>query len=259
MSESTWLSVCASVRGTSHETNGLPCQDFVSIEGVGPAGDILIVALSDGAGSALHAEKGARIVVQEWIAFFKEILNDNPDPASVLSEIDKADIETIIQNIQKCIAEAADRYQSDVTEFSATLIGAVVYEGGGLVAQVGDGCWVLRSNSTIGCVTWPEVGEFVGQTVFATSKSAVKFIQMAQLPLNLDMLVGFTDGVERLALDIAAKSPSPAFFLPLARGLKELGPDSENALRAFLESDRVCSATDDDKSIAAIIKVDANF
>ena len=127
------------------------------------------------------------------------------------------------------------------------------------MAQVGDGCWVLRCNSTIGCVTWPESGEFVGQTVFATSRSAGKYIQMARLPSDLDMLVGFTDGIERLALDIAAMSPSPAFFLPLARGLKELGQGSENALRAFLKSDRVCSATDDDKSVAAIINGNANF
>ena len=259
MCESEWFYAGASVRGSSHEVNGSICQDIIHVEALGPERDILIIAISDGAGSASHADEGAKIVVEEWVAFSKNLIANNPQPATVISDIDRKDIENLMLAIQARVTESSTRHQVNPSEYSATMLGAIVHSRGGVVAQVGDGCWVLRSNDVLACASWPQGGEFVGQTVFATSKSASDFIQLATLPPEFDMLVGFTDGIERMAIDLAAMLPSSQFFLPLARGLRDLGTNAENALREFLASDRVCAVTDDDKSIVVILRRDASI
>jgi hypothetical protein len=229
------------------------------VEAYGPDEDILIVALSDGAGSASHAHEGAKIVVEEWLTFAKNLITGNPQPTAVINDIDRKDIENLISVIQARVTESSIVNKVHPSEYSATMLGAIVYRGGGVAVQVGDGCWVLRSNNVLACVSWPQGGEFVGQTVFATSKSAVNFIQLAKLPPEFDMIIGFTDGIERMCIDLAAMLPSGQFFLPLAHELRELGNDAENALREFLTSDRVCAVTDDDKSLVVIVKKDANI
>jgi hypothetical protein len=60
--ESEWQVIGAAVQGLSHQKQGLPCQDALEY-GCLPGG-LLLVALADGAGSALHAELGAQAAVQ---------------------------------------------------------------------------------------------------------------------------------------------------------------------------------------------------
>jgi hypothetical protein len=54
--ESEWQVIGAAVQGLSHQKQGLPCQDALEYSCL--PGGILLLALADGAGSALHAELG---------------------------------------------------------------------------------------------------------------------------------------------------------------------------------------------------------
>ena len=65
-----WRHFCTTVRGTSHESRGLDCQDAASVVCCEALPDTLILALSDGAGSAVHSEKGAALVVRIWSEYF---------------------------------------------------------------------------------------------------------------------------------------------------------------------------------------------
>jgi Protein phosphatase 2C len=127
-----------------------------------------------------------------------------------------------------------------------------------LFFQVGDGCWSVSRGGVLGAVTWPTQGEFVGQTEFVTSPMAARSFQMGRIEGRLDFIVGITDGLERLALDLNACVPHPPFFSPLARRLKAEGNPAafQTGLCQLLASDRVCERTDDDKSLILMVHDD---
>jgi len=56
-----WRCLAESVAGTSHLAHQLPCQDAHKILALGDKH--LVLAVADGAGSAKHAEQGAKIAV----------------------------------------------------------------------------------------------------------------------------------------------------------------------------------------------------
>ena len=67
-----WPAAAAAVRGRSHERSGAPCQDavlFLHRKG------FVTVALADGAGSALHADVGARVAVAAAVRALEELFH----------------------------------------------------------------------------------------------------------------------------------------------------------------------------------------
>ncbi len=70
----------------------------------------------------------------------------------------------------------------------------------------------------------------------------------------LSCVIGITDGLERLALDFRGCVPHPGFFTPFIKALAGMTDKElfDKELVAFLESERVCERTDDDKSIILV-------
>jgi hypothetical protein len=59
-----------------------------------------------------------------------------------------------------------------------------------------------------------------------------------------------SDGLQRLALDLARGRPYPPFFRPMFAALRDQDPDSLlGPLVEFLSSPRVNARTDDDKTL----------
>ena len=56
-----WQAIGASVQGTGHVRQGLPCQDACHWQ---VSDEHLVVAVGDGLGSALYADVGARLAVE---------------------------------------------------------------------------------------------------------------------------------------------------------------------------------------------------
>ncbi len=245
-----WRHFCTSVQGASHIENDVPCQDACALSVLG---DTVILALSDGAGSASQAERGANLVVRFWLEHFTTLLEGHPDAASVLAECDATDIELLLRRIHDAVAEEAEALEVEAGEFSATLLGAVVTPTHALVAQVGDGGWVALINGVCGCLTWPTSGEFVGQTTFATSDAAASVLQLVRLAKAPEALVGFTDGMERLLLDFQTRLPATGFFLPALRSFKQNPVHFPAQMEEYLSSEGVCARTDDDKSLGIVL------
>jgi hypothetical protein len=250
-----WRHFCTSVRGTSHASGGSDCQDAASIVCCDARPDTLILALSDGAGSAAHSAKGAALVVRIWSEYFSRLLADGPDPAAVLEGCTTATVLELLCRVREAVACEATALGAEPWDFSATLLGAVLTPSNALFAQVGDGCWVGLLEDTLSCLTWPLGGEFAGQTTFATSPSAVDALQFVRLPRAPAALAGFTDGLERLLLDFQTRLPVAGFFRPTFEALSQNTPDFQRHMEAFLRSERVCSLTDDDKSLALVVRV----
>lgn len=252
-----WRHFCTSVRGTSHESGGLRCQDASSLVFCGAHADTVVLALSDGAGSATHSEKGAALVVRIWSEYFLCLLADRPEPAAVLKSCTPSTVAEILHRIREEVAREAAALGAAPEDFSATLLGAVLTPSNALLAQVGDGCWVGLLEDKLSCLTWPLGGEFAGQTTFATSSSAVSALQFVQLPRVPTALAGFTDGLERLLLDFQTRLPVAGFFRPTFDALGQNTPDFQKHMEAFLRSERVCALTDDDKSLALVVRAPA--
>jgi hypothetical protein len=226
---------------------------------LGAHGEIVLMALSDGAGSASHSDIGAQTVVSHWLDAFTTLLHQCADPDAVLAESGATTLHTMLSNIRNSMERDALAFEVSPSDFSATLLGAVLTPSGALVAQVGDGAWVGCVNGILGCFTWPTGGEFAGQTVFATSESAPHALQMVRLSSPPSALVGFTDGLERLLLDFQTQLPAEGFFRPVLRGLKASPQTFGAHLEEYLESAAVCERTDDDKSIGLVLNSHADF
>ena len=140
----TWKTLGASVVGTSHEEADEICQDAHAFEVVSGCGrDALLVAVSDGAGSAARSAEGSSLVCQQFLIEVREIL---------------ATLHTIDDFCEHHLAEAwvstratlldhAATEEDDLSAFACTFLTAVVLEGRTVCGQIGDGAMVLGIGS----------------------------------------------------------------------------------------------------------------
>jgi hypothetical protein len=242
-----------SIKGSSHEKNGLPCQDYSLVHLV-ENGSTVICALSDGAGSAKYAAEAAQLQVEETIDYFKALLSDHPAPIDLIQEFDKSDGVKLLEIIRDKISKKSEDNHCTINDYSATLLFCILHPNCSVFYQLGDGCWVIRKNNIYCNVTKPTQGEFVGQTVFAVSSTYLEDLQFDKINTGIDTAIGFTDGIERLALDVRSSSPSSRFFNPIVEMFlsEEKRYIFEDKIAQFFQSERVCDRTDDDKSIILV-------
>lgn len=250
-----WKQVVTSVRGLAHHTNGLPCQD------AGAAceqGQILLCALSDGAGSAKFADEGSQIIVEETLTYFTRLIAEHPSPAQFVRDCDAELGRKMVKHLRSQLAGLAQWRGTSMQEFAGTLLIAIIHDTHAVFYQVGDGIWCVSRNEILGAATWPVQGDFAGQTVFVTSESSVDALQFSSVPGRVDYVVGMSDGLERLAIDFQSRIPHRGFCDPLIRTLREAPQVDEmrESLTAWLCSDRIRDRTDDDTTIALITHVD---
>jgi hypothetical protein len=243
-----WKTVGASVQGTSHTKNNTPCQDFSGFRDITIREKrVTLIALADGAGSAKHSEEGSKFVVTNWLEAAESFLTDTPENDEKISK-------EIAFFIRSNLIEYVEGKAGSLGDYACTLLTAIVFEDRTYFFQVGDGAWVYRADDSYGCATWPYQGEFAGETIFLTSKSAPDHFQVA-LVEKVDAIAGFTDGLERLALKMATKEASAGFFDSMFERLTGGKVEEvEGELRAFLNSERLNERTDDDKTLVLTTK-----
>ncbi len=229
--------------GTSHKTTNTPCQDAHAIETLTVNGEELtFIAISDGAGTAIHADRGSSFAVNEWI----KLAHDGLISGEAIGE---QSLGAWALQVRANLTDLATAEGNSVGDYSCTLLGAIVSNTSAWLFQVGDGAWITRSGEVFEAQTWPFQGEYAGETIFITSAEAERHFQI-KLSERIDALAGFTDGLERLALSFSEKAVHGPFFAGMLAALKEreievMRPDVE----AFLTSDRVIARTDDDKTL----------
>jgi hypothetical protein len=121
---------------------------------------------------------------------------------------------------------------------------------------VGDGAAVIQDvDNTFQCLTWPDHGEYVNEASFITDSNYLNVAQYCVLSQKMVTKVAlFTDGIERIALDFRAKTAYQPFFDPLFKFVAS-AEGNQADLEAFLESDRICERTDDDKTLLMAVLV----
>lgn len=239
-----WKVVSASVAGTSHEADGRPCQDAHRVE----ADRFRLVAVcADGAGSASRAEAGSAAACDA----VAETIRRHTAEGGTASSVTKDDAVAWGESARDAIRSLAEFEGLPEREYACTLLAVLADETGAALLQVGDGAIVPTVGGVSGVAFWPQAGEYAGTTFFLTGGPLADRLAFATSP-PLTRVALFTDGLERLALRFAERTPHAPFFEPMFASLRAAtggGVEFEGPLRAFLSSDRVNGRTDDDKTL----------
>ena len=162
-----------SMRGKSHVRDNKPCQDNHWFESISEGWDLYIV--SDGAGSAKHAERGSLANCKLISKLIKQLLEknnwieDNVFPTELDWYIEMRSIfETMRLFYKSKVEELSDG--SIVKDFNATALVLLVTPNGMLSAHIGDGRMGYKNQNNEWCsIMTPHKGEEANQTLFVTS------------------------------------------------------------------------------------------
>jgi hypothetical protein len=251
-----WSVVNASVAGTSHATSGAPCQDASHVVRalIGDV-NVLVIAISDGAGSASHAHVGSSEAVQHLAKVVAR-------PDLILADVTVDQVREWYGEVLTHLQTVAERDSLKLNDLACTLMLGLVWQSGALFAQIGDGAWVIEKDSSIITGTWPENGEYANVTFFITSPQAfdqvdgqLAHLQFCRVAGAITAVAGFTDGLQSLVLNYADKSANGPFFNTMFNTLRSSPDETEliAPLQQFLASDSVNARTDDDKTLVLAI------
>ncbi|MBI3422453.1 MAG: protein phosphatase 2C domain-containing protein [Acidobacteria bacterium] len=240
-----WRVIGASVQGVSHIKSGQPCQD-AHAWAVLPNGT-LIAAVADGAGSAALAEVGAQLAAQTTVNFLRQQLIETELPG------DDAAWQTLLFEALKAarhrLEDEAQTRGCALRDLATTLIAVVATAGLAAAAHVGDGAAVLHTADELLLLAAPQMSEYVNETTFLVSADYLQAAQFSCWHGCAQQLALFTDGLQRLALQMPLQRPHAPFFAPLFQFAANAGAEAEAQLAAFLQSPRIAERADDDLTL----------
>jgi hypothetical protein len=246
-----WRTAYGSAAGTAHIRNGTVCQDAGRCTVV-PAADgdeILVASLADGAGSAQRSQRGAALAVAAFQRDFAAAAQDNTG----LDGIDRAFVLGWLAQTQDAIRTEASEAGCQAKDYACTLLGAVITDQAAVYVQIGDGAIVTGGADGYDYVFWPQHGEFANSTFFVTMEDAAAIIQVERREGAVQELAMFSDGLERLVLDMTARTVHAPALRPIFLWLAatDAAPDEQesNVVVAYLNSANVNRRTDDDKTL----------
>jgi hypothetical protein len=248
-----WRYAVAVSTGSGHRAAGLPCQDRAVAELVRDrrGEQVLVAAVSDGAGSAERADAGAACATSAFLACATAALRTQP-----LRAITATDAASWILGARKAVEALAAEEMAKPGDYACTLLGAVVGRRAAVFAQIGDGAILAHDALSEGWsfVFWPQRGEFANTTSFLTDAHALSRVETRAVEGCIDEAVLFTDGLQALALDLEGRRVHAPFVEGLMRPLRGARGKGEcvalsEQLGRFLDLPRVIARTDDDKTV----------
>jgi hypothetical protein len=253
-----WRTAFASVAGTSHAKTGAPCQDASGclVVTAGKGLEVLIAAVSDGAGTASRSEAGASLVVDRFLRDFAEAVQAGLDVASCRRDF----AEKWLESIREAIARLAEAEDGQMRDYACTLLGAVVGPSSSIYLQIGDGAIIVagEERGEYNWIFWPQHGEYANVTNFITQENAVEAL-FFENGASVEEIALFSDGIERLVLDMSARTVHSPAFVPIFKWLATTQPVQDTKpsgpLQAYLSSDHVNKRTDDDKTLVMATRV----
>ena len=249
-----WKYGSASVAGTLHLKSSTRCQDASRAEVVLDAGgsEVLIAAVSDGAGSAALAQLGSSLACDLFVDDVKSHIEGGSANA-ISSDNFFAELVGKFRRLATGWSRAESTRMQD---FACTLLAAVVWNDRAVYFQIGDGAIVESRRDepdryTVVC--WPQQGEYANTTNFLTDTDAAEKVFREVKSAAIDEIAIFTDGIQRLALDYRARSAHAPFFAPLFAWLRPHGGgysrELSDSLTVYLNSEKINARTDDDKTL----------
>ena len=144
-------------------------------------------------------------------------------------------------------------------DFACTLLGVISSKLGTMVFQVGDGGVVIDVGAGLEVPIAPMAGEYANMTHFVTDEDAVNVLATKAFQSAAGRVAVFSDGLQRLALNMATNTAHEPFFAPFFKVLASASEAQEDELQAalarFLASPAVNERTDDDKTLALAVQI----
>jgi hypothetical protein len=254
-----WRIAGASAIGTSHIKSGTVCQDAFKCELFNSAteGEVMLLVVSDGAGSARFSDIGSELACREFAANLELYLSDGKPIAS----LESSNVREWLGNVVEAINARAIADGEPQRDYACTLVAAIVSSTCAAFVQIGDGAMVVRDGPEEWCyIFWPQHGEYINTTRFITDLASLDQFEFTLVTNPVHEIAVFTDGIEPLVLHYATNTVHAPFFnkmLPPVRSLGSPGFDAmlSQQLAAYLSSNVVCARTDDDKTLLLASRV----
>ncbi|MEZ4730554.1 MAG: PP2C family serine/threonine-protein phosphatase [Caldilineaceae bacterium] len=257
MSTATWCCIGASVTGVRHTRNGKPCQDHFGYTTL-PTGEV-VIAVSDGAGSAPLAAEGSHALVESALAAVAAIW-EQYRPASRKAWRDV--IRQAFGVAQQRLALRAAAAGHPPRAYAATLLVVIVSKEVVVCGLVGDCAAVaVTDDGVLHSLCAPQRGQYANTTYFATHHDLDERLDVQLLARPVQGVALFSDGLLALAMNIEKNQPYAPFFTPLFAFATEQSVDdrdkaqAEQELAAFLDSERVNQRTHDDKTLVLVTRL----
>ena len=158
-----WKIIGTAVQGRGHIKKDIPVQDKI----FHLKGDVNVIALADGAGSAKLSHYGAQCVVETIC----QTLHQQFDTIYTQEDITVAQqyiINTLLEELQKL----ADTHGEPIKEFASTLLCVAVKNEKGLIIHLGDGEIGAVRDGELLEISSASNGEFANATFFVTSSNS---------------------------------------------------------------------------------------
>jgi len=242
-----WRYASASVIGTAHLDTALPCQDACMARQINE--EVLLLVLSDGAGSATHSDEGATLVCSSLLELVTGFFQGNKGIAEVGAETAYEWFGAIVDRLHK-YAATCDLQPRDL---ACTLVAALLAPEASVFLHLGDGAIVTCREGHYEVASWPDNGEYANTTYFITDDRAIERLRVLLREPPADEIALFSDGLQMLALQFSTRQPHTPFFDPMFSRLRcEQSGESATVLYLladYLNSPVINGRTDDDKTL----------
>jgi hypothetical protein len=239
----------ASVVGSSHLSTDTPCHDRhtyrVLANNLG-----YIACVSDGMGSASHAEVGSQTASLFVVDFLQNQLKTSMSDEEIIDLIKEAFIETNDQ-----LHDTAHKNGFHIKDLNATLLVFVTLKNRQFFGQVGDCTAIGKIGDVYDVIVPQQKGEFANSTFSICNLESVENGIYQRVEKFYPMVALMSDGIESISISAKDRTVSHLFFDPFFKVFSHEAFDQfeiEKSLTRFLESDRISKKTDDDKTLLFI-------
>ena len=244
-----WKTSEYTAAGKGHLKAGIPCQDKVRTY---RNGEVTVITLADGAGSAKLSHFGAEAVLnrvsRDLGDHFEEYFNESN--ASVIRK-------RLFSEVLDALEETQSRLQCDLRDLSSTLLAAAVCGSRYFIVHIGDGVIGYLKDDEVKVASGPDNGDFANETFFTTTPFALSRMRVIK---GADGRIGgfvlMSDGTETALYNKCTHE--------LSQGIKKimqmtvLCPDrSMRELLSQTFESAVMNLTQDDCSIAILANTKA--
>ena len=243
----SWKILGGSSTGTKHLAMEKVCQDYVGYTTL-LEGNLVVGAVSDGAGSAKCSDLGSKLAVKVAIS---EIKTQKWDLKSLHEDqVERIFCKLIREVVNKLDAKAKANGLS-INDLACTLLVFIASPNWLTAMQIGDGLIIVRPRGgSYQLLFAPDKGEYANETSFITTPNVRMQYSVRYTPF--DFICAATDGIENISLIKQENwTPSTKFFEPLEKHISSVNSQKQKEadLYEFLGSARLNQATEDDKTL----------
>lgn len=246
-----WTAIQYAMQGRSHIHDNTPCQDKTYAI---TTNDTTVVALADGAGSAVQSHLGADNATKticSYLAGNFDLLYNTPDGRIVKQEL----LSVVLDSLK----ELAQKSSCALHDLASTLLVVAIHESRYIILHIGDGVIGYTDNDILRVASTPENGEFANQTFFTTSADSLNSMKLFKGEIgSKDSFILMSDGTESGFYNKREKRLA-SFLLDVIRSFRIGKTDIVECLFQQNFNSLFPKITGDDCSIVFLIKDTSYF